>query len=99
MWLRTGTETNSRLVSDIRDLVRVHLGGRRHLRDIRRRTSDCWTGRNLAVGHRGGRADAGGAGGRAVRGPHRPQRVLVSMGVSAGQPEDRLVFRLADLLV
>ena len=60
---------------------------------------DRGAGRDLAVGHRIGRANAGGAGGRSVRGAHRTQRIVLSMGLAAGQPEDRMAVRVADLLV
>ena len=55
--------------------------------------------RDLAVGHRGGRADARGAGDSAVRGAHRAYRLLLPMGLTAGQPKDRLGVRLAELLL
>ncbi len=97
--LPPGAEANSRLLSGVRDLVRVHLGGGRHLRDIRPSAADRGTSRDLAVGDRGGRADARGAGDSAVRGAHRAHRLVVPMGLAAGQPEDRLVVRLAELLL
>ncbi len=51
------------------------------------------------MGDRGGRADARGAGDSAVRGAHRAHRFLLPMGLAAGQPEDRLVVRVAELLL
>ena len=54
---------------------------------------------HLALGDRGGGADAGRPGGRPVRRPHRAQRLVLPVGLAAGQPEDRLGVRLADLLL
>ena len=44
-------------------------------------------GRHLALGDRGGRADAGRPGGGPVRGPDRTERLVLPVGVAAGQPK------------
>ena len=45
------------------------------------------------------RADPGGAGLRVVRRPDLAERLLLPMGLPAGQPEDRIGIRLADRLL
>ena len=93
-------EAEARRLPDVRDLVRVHLRRGGHLRDLRRRS--CRSGGPFGIWVwiiAADRADAGGAGHGAVRGPHPAQRILVPMGVAAGQPEDRLGVRLAELLL
>ena len=97
--LQAGAEADAGLLSGVRDLVRVHLGGGRDLWDVRPGAADRGAARDLAVADRGVRSGARGAGDSAVRGPHRAHGLLLPMGVAAGQPEDRLGVRLADLLL
>ena len=50
------------------------------------------SGGNLAVPDGGGGSDPGVVGVRAIRGAYPAQRVVVSVGFTAGQPEDWLDF-------
>lgn len=86
-------------IPDLRHLVCIHLGGRRHFRYLRDGIEYWWPRWDLTLVLGLSRTDVSRPGGCTVRSPHRIKRIFVPMGISTSQSQGGLAIWLAYVLV